>query len=112
VLVGLDKQSWFHGGQIHDRKPAQVSAMEGNNIPDPIKIVTYKITQEALNNIAKHSKADLIKFSLRKTGKIELFIRDNSRGFNLDEKPSLEGTKQRIGLSSMRERVELSGGSF
>jgi signal transduction histidine kinase len=89
----------------------QISIQE-NDIPDSVKIVIYRITQEALNNIAKHSKADLIHLCLRKIDKIELLIRDNGQGFKLDEKLSLDGSRRGIGLSSMRERAELSGGSF
>ncbi len=86
--------------------------IEEKDIPDPIKIVIYRITQEALNNIAKHSKADLVDFSLRKTERIDLLIRDNGQGFDPGKKLSLAGSKGGIGLTSMRERAELSGGSF
>jgi PAS domain S-box-containing protein len=89
----------------------QINIQE-NDIPDPVKIVIYRITQEALNNIANHSKADLVHFSLRKKDRIELLIRDNGQGFKLDEKLSLDGSRRGIGLSSMRERAQLSGGSF
>jgi signal transduction histidine kinase len=89
----------------------QISIQE-SDIPDPVKIVIYRITQEALNNIAKHSNADLVHFSLRKKDKIELLIRDNGQGFNLKEKLSQNESRRGIGLSSMRERAELSGGSF
>jgi signal transduction histidine kinase len=86
--------------------------IEENDIPAFVKIVTYRITQEALNNIAKHSKADLLSFGLCKTDKIELLIRDNGRGFHPSEKPVQNGSGRGIGLSSMKERAELSGGCF
>ena len=66
-----------------------------------------------MSNVAKHSKADLIKFSLRKMDrKMELTIQDNGYGFNLEKAISQESTKKGLGLSSMKERTELSGGSF
>jgi signal transduction histidine kinase len=69
--------------------------------------------QEAMNNIAKHSKADLVRLSLRKTDSvIELDIEDNGLGFNLEEALSVESSRRGLGLSSMKERTELSGGSF
>jgi len=84
-----------------------------NKVPTPLKIVIYRVVQEALNNIAKHSKADLVHLSLQKTdGTIELAIQDNGQGFNLMEVISAEGSKRGLGLTSMRERTELSGGSF
>jgi signal transduction histidine kinase len=77
-------------------------------VPDPLKAVIYRILQEAMNNVAKHSKANLVSTSLRrkKDGRIELVIEDNGTGFNM------ESVKKGLGLGSMRERAELSGGSF
>lgn len=84
-----------------------------DQVPDPLKIVLFRVIQEAMNNIAKHSKADLVHLSLQKTdGTIELAIQDNGQGFNLMEVLSVEGSRRGLGLTSMRERTELSGGSF
>jgi PAS domain S-box-containing protein len=82
-------------------------------IPASLKIVIYRISQEALNNVAKHSKADLAHLSVRKRdGKIELVIQDNGQGFDVTEALSRGSPEQGLGLTSMRERAELSGGSF
>jgi signal transduction histidine kinase len=63
--------------------------------------------QEAMNNVAKHSKANLIRLSLRKIeDRTELCIEDNGAGFDP------ETIKKGLGLTSMRERTDLSGGSF
>jgi signal transduction histidine kinase len=77
-------------------------------VPDPLKAVIYRILQEAMNNIAKHSKATLVSISLmrKKDDRIELVIEDNGIGF------AMESIKKGLGLGSMRERAELSGGSF
>ena len=90
----------------------EIEIQEGD-VDQPLKIVIFRITQEAMNNIAKHSKADLVRLSLRKTGgKIELLLQDNGRGFNVKEARSLDADRRGWGLPSMRERTELSGGSF
>jgi signal transduction histidine kinase len=87
--------------------------IQEHEVPDPLKIVIYRVLQEALNNIAKHSKASMVVLFLRKNGHaIELIIRDSGHGFNLEEAFSRKGTARGLGLDSMRERVELSGGSF
>jgi PAS domain S-box-containing protein len=84
-----------------------------NEVPAHLRTAIFRVMQEALNNIAKHSKADLVHLSLQKTdGTIELAIQDNGMGFNLMEVLSVEGSKRGLGLTSMRERTELSGGSF
>jgi len=87
--------------------------LKEDEVSTPLRTVIYRLTQEAMNNIAKHSKADLIHLSLRRMeNKIELFIKDNGIGFDLEEILSSEGSKRGLGLNSMRERTELSGGAF
>jgi PAS domain S-box-containing protein len=79
-----------------------------DEVPDPLKTAIYRVLQEALNNVAKHSNANLANISLRRMeGMIELVIKDNGIGFDLEEAP-----RKGLGLSSMKERIELSGGSF
>jgi signal transduction histidine kinase len=95
---------------IHVEKQIDVTE---DKIPAPLKTVIYRISQEALNNTAKYSRADLVTLSLRKTGDpIELVIQDNGQGFDVKDTLSKEKYKRGLGLSSMRERAELSGGSF
>jgi len=67
----------------------------------------FRISQEALTNIARHSGASLVDLALQKAGgRVELTIQDNGRGFRPDE--IVKG----LGLSTMRERAELTGGTF
>jgi signal transduction histidine kinase len=88
-------------------------AIQENEVSTLLKVVLYRLTQEAMNNIAKHSHADLVRLSLRKQeNKIEWSVEDNGMGFNLEEVLSSEGSKRGLGLSSMRERAQLSGGTF
>ena len=84
-----------------------------HDVPDLLNIVIYRVMQEALNNIAKHSEADLVHLTLKKTGDtIELAIKDNSRGFDLEDTLARETSRRGLGLASMKERTEYSGGSF
>ncbi len=96
--------------QIHVEK--QIDIRE-DDTPDSLKIVIYRVLQEALNNIAKHSQADIVRLSLKETdGKIELAIYDNGRGFDLEHVLSVEESRRGLGLTGMKERTELSRGSF
>jgi signal transduction histidine kinase len=82
------------------------------DIPAPLKIVIYRVLQEALNNIAKHSKASLVSVCLAKrNGNMELTVEDNGLGFDPKSNP-MENPSKGMGLGSMRERVELSGGTL
>ncbi|HUL29322.1 MAG TPA: ATP-binding protein, partial [Thermodesulfobacteriota bacterium] len=81
--------------------------------PAILKTVIYRISQEALNNVAKHSKATQVALSLqRANGMLKLTIQDNGQGFNMEDVLSRDSSRNGVGLSSMRERVELSGGFF
>jgi len=87
--------------------------IQESEVPDSLKTVIYRILQEALNNIAKHSQAYLVSLSLNKKGsEIELIIQDNGQGFALEGVISEETSPRGLGLTSMRERTELSGGSL
>jgi signal transduction histidine kinase len=87
--------------------------IEEGDVPSPLKIVVFRVTQEAMNNIAKHSKAVLVRLRLRKIdGTLELILEDNGQGFNLEKVLNSESTGRGLGLKSMRERIESSGGSF
>ena len=95
---------------IHIEKNIEVKEEE---IPVSIKTVIYRVMQEALNNVSKHSRASRVILCLRKTdSRLELILEDNGRGFNDKKASSLVSLERGFGLASMRERVELSGGSF
>ncbi len=82
--------------------------IEEREIPASLKLVIFRILQEALNNVAKHSKAGLVRLSLNKASEgIELTVSDDGQGFDMKETP-----RHGLGLVSIRERAELSKGSF
>ena len=83
------------------------------NVPDHLKISLFRIIQEAMNNIGKHAQADRIDLGLQKLGgTLELSIGDNGKGFDPEALSSRESSQKGLGLSSMKERVEFSGGTL
>jgi PAS domain S-box-containing protein len=73
-----------------------------------IKLCIYRIAQEALQNIAKHSEAQVATVSLvANAEKLFLTINDDGLGFAMEQQ---SGTG--LGLASMRERLRLVGGSI
>jgi PAS domain S-box-containing protein len=87
--------------------------IDEHEVPEPLKIVIYRVIQEALNNVAMHSKADMIYVRLKKSGNyFEAEVEDNGRGFDCKRVPNAEDRSTGFGLKSMRERVEIIGGSF
>ncbi|MBI5670619.1 MAG: PAS domain S-box protein [Chloroflexi bacterium] len=73
-------------------------------LPPDAHIALYRIAQEALNNITKHSKARHVTVNLRgEANAVELTIQDDGRGFDATT-PS-----GGLGLQMMRERAEAIG---
>ncbi len=87
--------------------------VEEHEVPAPLRTVIFRVLQEGLNNVAKHSEAKMVMLLLRKTGqRVQLVIQDNGQGFDVSKAQSPDNTARGLGLNSMRERTELSGGSF
>jgi signal transduction histidine kinase len=84
-----------------------------NEISNPVKTVIYRVLQEALNNISKHSKTALVNLTLqKKEGTVEFIIQDHGQGFELNAVLSQKNYEKGLGLSGMKERTHLSGGAF
>ncbi len=83
-------------------------------IEDRIKNITlFRIIQESLNNIEKHSCASLVKIKLEITKrKISLLVDDNGKGFDIAQTEAEDKSLSGFGLLNMRERVELLNGTF
>lgn len=87
--------------------------LEEEEIPEHLKIVVFRIVQEALHNVVKHSRAHSITLSLEKTdSRMKLDIQDDGQGFHVQEIASGGDPQRGMGLAGMKERTELSGGSF
>jgi PAS domain S-box-containing protein len=94
------------------RVEEQIDVREGD-IPEGLKTNIFRVLQEAANNISKHSSADRVNVSLsRRNDSLELVIQDNGRGFDPESVLENEDVETGFGITSMKERTELSGGSF
>jgi signal transduction histidine kinase len=109
--VGLDAALTEYAGswskrfgiraQVHVIRPT-----DGALIPE-IETTVYRIAQEALNNIAKHARADRVDIVLERSDEqVSLIVEDNGVGFN----PAAVTTRRAgFGLAGMRERAALAG---
>jgi len=75
------------------------------------KLIVYRIVQESLNNIIKHSGAKnvVIRMDVRKDS-INGSVSDDGKGFDADS--FMEAKDKSFGLSSMKERAEIAHGSI
>lgn len=84
-----------------------------SDIPDNLKVVIFRVVQEGLDNVSRHSKADQVRVTLTiENENLELTVLDNGIGISLEEVLSVDDSLRGMGLSGMRERVELVGGTF
>jgi two-component system NarL family sensor kinase len=90
--------------------PAHVRVKSIGEHPLPVRIEAglYRMTQEALNNIAQHADAQKVLIELTSTPQyVQLVVEDNGRGFDTENV-----REDRYGLIGLNERAHLLGGSF
>lgn len=95
--------------QTHPARVRLRARLGGTPLPVPLQEVLYRVTQECLQNIARHSEATAVNLDLHAADKsIELSIRDNGVGFQANQ-ASNPGS---FGLAGMRQRAALLGGTL
>jgi len=88
----------FVGGPMPDRP-----------FEEDLALALFRITQEALANVVKHSESSRARVSLReRDGSLHLAIADQGIGFDVEGSGALAG----LGLTSIRERAWLIGGEL
>lgn len=76
-------------------------------MPQSFQLSVYRIVQELMNNIIKHSEATEAIVQLHQDdGKLTITVEDNGKGF------SNEHASDGIGLSNIKSRLSLLKGSF
>lgn len=87
----------------HDLTEMQVSNIDKD-------LFMYRLLQESLNNIIKHSGANQIEIQLKfDDNSLLLSVTDNGTGFNVDEKMKQDGG---LGLLNMQKRIAMLNGSL
>jgi two-component system, NarL family, sensor histidine kinase UhpB len=101
------------GGQVEQLNRGEIDArlsVEGDfsDLGDDAQLVVYRVAQEALSNVARHSGAERVEVRLRRvdTGDVVLEISDDGRGFAFDQ------SQRGLGIGGMRERALLVGGEL
>jgi len=77
------------------------------------EISIYRIVQECINNIVKHSEATEASIEMKREDSIlHVVVKDNGKGFAVEQMFSPESGKHGFGLVGMPERVRLLGGTY
>jgi signal transduction histidine kinase len=94
---------WEHRNNIH----VLLEVQHQRRLPLQVEQALYRIVQESLANIARHSHASEVTIRLNYNhDTVELAVDDNGRGFDPQQKPG------GVGLRSMQERATLIGGQM
>ncbi len=108
--------SWYFRefeAECRDIKVEKCFLVQERCIPAPLKIVIFRIIQEATNNIVKYAHASRVSVIMKKVGDtLKLSIEDNGNGFDTYVNGSHRPAGKGLGLLSMAERAELCGGHF
>lgn len=96
-----------------ERRESMPTTFLAGDIPDDLSqdaaTAAYRVTQEALRNVAKHAGKTHVKVSLQLVnGSLELTIKDFGLGMDLESPETTRG----LGLISMQERARMAGGTF
>jgi PAS domain S-box-containing protein len=82
-------------------------------LPNAVETALYRVAQESLTNVQKHAASSRVRVMLQRLeDSVCLRVRDWGQGFRPDEVMTGVGPGERVGLSSMRERIALLGGNF
>lgn len=103
----------LHEVQEFERHHRIKTSCEFEGLPEKLDgtlgLSLFRVVQEALHNVAKHSEATAVSVKLSGKGQqIMLEIQDNGRGFDVEQAKLAAG----LGLISMNERINLLGGKF
>ncbi len=94
---------WENRTDIH----VNLAVNQERRLPLEIEQALYRIAQESLANIARHSHANQVNINLNYNGQtVDMALEDNGCGFILDHKPA------GVGLRTMHERASMTGGSI
>jgi signal transduction histidine kinase len=107
ALAGM--KSWCR--EFGERRGMQIDFRHDvrNAPPQEIGLCLFRVVQEALHNVAKHSGVKRIEVQLQEEAdKIHLIVRDSGNGFDVEAAQKGRG----LGLTSMRERARLVNGTI
>ena len=97
-----------------DRIAADVEVVgEPHQLSPDAELMLFRITQEALTNVQRHSSASKVCITVeftRQTTKV--MVSDNGKGFETPERMGDLARVGRLGLAGMQERAELLGGTL
>ncbi len=83
---------------------------EEPELSEDVKLGFFRIAQEAINNARKHAQANKVIINLKfSEGQVQMSVKDNGSGFDIQRAKTQTGLTGSLGLMSMQERAKLIG---
>ncbi len=112
--LGLSAALRWYVGKIREHSPLSIRVDifgEERELEEAVKITIFRIIQEALNNIIKHSGASNVNIILEfQERSVRIRVRDNGIGFDMEQVKQKRVNRPSLGLAGMEERAALLGG--
>ena len=113
--LGLSAALRWYAARIQEHSSLHIRVDihgEECDLDDAMKITIFRIIQESLNNIIKHSQATHVNIHLQFEEKsVRITVFDNGIGFDRDHVQERRTSRPSLGLAGMEERAALLGGT-
>ena len=88
-------------------------ALGGRRLPPDVESAIYRVAQEAITNVVRHSQASQVGIILKlRNNEVTCIIEDDGRGIEGDPLQQVRPETKRLGLLGMKERLALVGGTL
>lgn len=109
--LGLVPTLRRYATQFGEKSNLEVNLMVQNveqRLPSHYEVTIFRFVQEALNNVVKHAGANQVRVLLDGSGgALQIIIEDDGAGFHVTETLANAGTRRSMGLTSMRQQIEV-----
>lgn len=114
-ILGLKETIFRYAEQFEEEYAISTSVdlKDLDSIPPSVELAIFRILQEELVNVRKHSNAESVKIKSETfQGDLILIVEDDGVGFDPEMLAAEQESGEHLGLMAMRERVELLGGEL
>jgi len=115
-VLGLESALRWLAERHQERGRCQVQVVghvDQAQLSPEVAITCFRLAQEALTNVARHSHANHVWIELQaRDARLEIVIRDDGIGFDIESVQQQLAHQRKFGLLGMRERVQLLGGAL
>lgn len=112
LAAALERQTRDHAALFALEVESDLAGLQGIRLPREVETTLYRIAQEALTNVSRHARASRATLLVcRDAQGVELTVTDDGTGFDVPAALAAARRSGCLGLTSIRERAALLGGT-